>query len=158
MVYDLSHSSDHHFPLILPDLIQAIRHLNSGFTISSGKNIWGHIHVKDLAQLYLLLLSHALNLTSSETNGVTNGHAQNGSISNGSSPEAWGPKAYYFASSHEVSFLDLQISMAQALRKFGVLENENITQINIAKAEKATGATEKDDSEATWARHVCIVF
>lgn len=130
-----------------------MRHLNSGFTISSGKNIWGHVHVKDLAQIYILLLSQALKPLASERNGVTNGQAQKGSSSDGSTPKIWGPEAYYFASSQELSFLDLQTSMVHALKKFSVLENENITQINVTKAEKATGAAENDDPQS-WGRHI----
>lgn len=153
MVYGLSPSTDHHFPLILPDLIHAMRHLNSGFTISSGKNIWGHIHVKDLAEIYHLLLSQALKPLANETNGVTNGHIQNGPSTNCSTPKFWGPEAYYFASSQEVSFFDLQTSMIHALNEFGVLETDQITQIDITKAEKATGASENDDPQS-WAGHI----
>ncbi|CAG8957874.1 hypothetical protein HYFRA_00000214 [Hymenoscyphus fraxineus] len=145
MVYGLSPSADHHLPLIYPHLLRAFRSLNSGFTISSGSNIWGHIHVNDLAEIYLILLSRAL-----ESLGMETGRA---APSESSKTEVWGPEAYYFASSNEVSFLGFQRSMVRALKKLGVLGNDVIAQIDIETAAKATDVT-KGESPQAWARHL----
>ncbi|QSZ33407.1 hypothetical protein DSL72_004975 [Monilinia vaccinii-corymbosi] len=85
IIYGLSPSPLHPTPLTLPIALRSITKTNSGFTISSGTNIQGHIHVLDVARIYLLLIDDALQNPAS------------------SDPSKWGPVAYYFATSEDLS-------------------------------------------------------
>jgi nucleoside-diphosphate-sugar epimerase len=136
MVYGLSPSVEHPFPLTFPEYLKAIRSLGSGFTISNGANIMGYVHVRDLASLYVKLLSYALD-----------------SIFEVEGNQMWGPKAYYFASSQEISFHTLMSKMVKALKGLGVLESEAITIIDVPGAAKASGAVDNDDPQS-WAKHI----
>ncbi|ESZ91498.1 hypothetical protein SBOR_8127 [Sclerotinia borealis F-4128] len=86
VVYGLSPSSIHPTPITLPPLIDVLTKLNSGFTLNTGVNVQGYIHVLDLAQIYLLLIDDALKNPSS------------------ADPKKWGPESYYFGASEDLSF------------------------------------------------------
>jgi nucleoside-diphosphate-sugar epimerase len=92
-------------------IINTIKSLNSGFTISSGLNLQPYIHVLDIARLYVLLVTDALN--------------------GGSPPEVWGEKAYYFAEGEEVSFKDFVEANVKVLKKKGILESEEIKKLEV---------------------------
>ncbi|EPE35559.1 NAD(P)-binding Rossmann-fold containing protein [Glarea lozoyensis ATCC 20868] len=108
MVYGLSPSVEHPFPLTFPEYLKGIRSLGNGFTISNGANVMGYVH---------------------------------------------GPKAYYFASSQEMSFRTLTSQMVNVLKGLGVLESDTVTIIDVSGAAKASGAIDNDDPQS-WAKHI----
>ena len=143
LVYGLSPSIEHPFPLVTGEVFKAISALGTGFTVSAGKNILSHVHVLDLARLYLLLLSSALNAQLSNSQPEEN---------------IWGPKAYYFASSGEISFAEFMEEMVRVLKEYGIVENEGIRQIDVHQGAKASGATGEEQAADSWAMHIAIGF
>jgi nucleoside-diphosphate-sugar epimerase len=140
-VYGRSPSIEHPLPLTLPEIITAIKSINSGFTISKGSNMSSYIHVVDLARIYLHLLSSALDNTTSDTSDI------------------WGPQAYYFGSGdEELSFRDYMSLIVDKLHDLGVLGEKTIQQVNTNDAAKASGASTGIPAPDSWAMHIAIMF
>ncbi|TVY89249.1 hypothetical protein LAWI1_G006045 [Lachnellula willkommii] len=144
-VYGLSPSRVHPLPLSLPLIMKPIRALSSGFSISSGKNIQSYIHVVDVARMYLLLLSHALQQSqaSAETKPETH---------------IWGPEAYYFAEQEELSFKEFMELLLLALQKHGQLAGSEIKEIDVGEVAEAMGIANGLPEPDSWAMHVAIMF
>jgi hypothetical protein len=143
LVYGLSPSIEHPFPLVTGEVFKAISALGTGFTVSAGKNVLAHVHVLDLARIYFLLLSSALKAQ------LSNSQAEE---------DLWGPEAYYFAASEEVSFAEFMTKMVGILKDHGVVENEEIRQIDVHQGAKASGATGEGQAVDSWAMHIAISF
>ncbi|TVY13526.1 hypothetical protein LARI1_G009128 [Lachnellula arida] len=145
VVYGLSPSRVHPLPLSLPLIMKPIRALSSGFSISSGKNIQSYIHVVDVARMYLLLLSHALQQSqaSAETKPETH---------------IWGPEAYYFAEQEELSFKEFMELVLLALQKHGQLAGSEIKEIDVGEVAEAMGIANGLPEPDSWAMHVAIMF
>jgi len=143
LVYGLSPSTEHPFPLVLGEVVKAVRALGTGFTVSAGKNIISHIHVLDLARLYLLLLSSALKAQHSDS------QAEDG---------VWGSEAYYFAASGEVSFAEYMAELVRLLKEHGIVESEEIRQIDVHQGARASGAEGEEHAADSWAMHIAISF
>jgi nucleoside-diphosphate-sugar epimerase len=143
LVYGLSPSIEHPFPLVTGEVFKAVSALGTGFTVSTGKNILSHVHVLDLARLYLLLLSSALKAQ------LSNSEADE---------DFWGPEAYYFAASGEISFAEFMREMVRVLKDYGIIENEEIKQIDVHQGAKASGATGEGHAADSWAMHIAIGF
>jgi len=77
-IYGLSPSTEHPAPLTLPEVLNTISKVPGGFVVSAGENLQSYVHVLDLARLYLLLVSYAIDAKESEA-GL----------------DLWGPKAYF---------------------------------------------------------------
>ncbi|KAE9365761.1 NAD(P)-binding protein [Stipitochalara longipes BDJ] len=145
-VYGRSPATEHPLPLTLPEVVTAIKSINSGFTISKGANISGYIHVVDLARIYLLLLSSALSPQSSQSSAV-------------SLHEIWGPQAYYFGTGdEELSFVDYMTLIVGHLHELGALETKTLQQIDVNDAAKASGASTGIPPPDSWAMHIAIMF
>ncbi|KAI9732522.1 MAG: hypothetical protein M1834_003857 [Cirrosporium novae-zelandiae] len=114
--YGVSPSPWHPTWLALPLLLSVARGLSSGFTVSIGANITSYVHVKDLAQLYVRLLSYAV--------GSNKDRSQVGDL------DVWGPQAYYLAFSEEVSFAESMASLVPVLKQKGVIQDESIKQLS----------------------------
>jgi len=144
-VYGRSPATEHPLPLTVPDIVTAIKSINSGFTISEGKNISSYIHVLDCARIYLLLLSSSLGPNSSQSPVPLH--------------EIWGPQAYYFAASdEELSWVDYMTMIVNNLHKMGILETRTIQQIDTNDAAKASGASTGIPPPDSWAMHIAIAF
>lgn len=138
-VHGISPATEHPLPLTTPDIVRTVQLVGSGFTISAGKNLISWVHVLDQAQIYMLLISDALE--------------------KGSGADLWGPHAYYFGASEEISFADLMSAALPALHRGGVVESEGIKQIDIAKA--ATAALDEDGKQKpldSWAAHIVLMY
>jgi hypothetical protein len=116
LLYGLSPSIEHPLPLTLPNIMNAIKSISSGFSISVGKNLSACIHVMDLARLYLLLVAHAFHPQTSD-----------------STEEIWGPKAYYFGTGEELSFLEFMTATVLILKERGILETNEIKQVGMSR-------------------------
>jgi len=141
VVYGISPSIEHPLPITLPDIMNAIKFKNSGWTIGPGNNISSYIHVMDMARVYIMLVSHALDPTLPvQTSDI------------------WGPKAYYFGSSEELSFLEYMTSIMKVLRKHNYLHTDQILQIDVKQAANATGASTTTQPADSWASHIALLF
>lgn len=120
ILYGLSPSIEHPVPLILPEALTTISKVPGGFVVSAGKNLQNYIHVLDMARLYLLLVSYAIDAKESEA-GL----------------DLWGPKAYYFGAKEELASADFMAALVSVLNKKGIVQNETLTTINVADATKS---------------------
>ena len=145
IVYGLGPSPIHPLPLSLPLILKPIRASSSGFSISSGKNIQSYIHVVDLARIYLLLLSHALN------------QRQAGADTK-SDTQIWGSEAYYFAEQEELSFREFMEALLPVLQKHGQLTGSEIKEIDVNAVAEAMGVANGVPVTDSWAMHVAIMF
>jgi nucleoside-diphosphate-sugar epimerase len=102
-----------------------------------------HVHVLDLAHLYLLLLSSALKSQNSDAQAEE---------------DLWGPEAYYFAALEEISFAEFMTEMVRILRDHGIIKNEEIREIDVHQGAKASGATGEEQAADSWAMHIAIGF
>jgi len=141
VVYGVGPSIEHPLPLTIPDLMNAVDSMKSGWTIGSGHNISGYVHVLDIARLYVLLVSNALTPSSFVQES-----------------DVWGPKAYYFASSEELSFQDYMTSIVEVLRKRNFLQTNQMQHIDVNRAANATGASTTTHPADSWAKHIAILF
>ena len=119
IVYGLSPSIEHPVPLTVPVVLNTISKVPGGFVVSAGENLQNYIHVLDLARLYLLLVSYAIDTKESEA-GL----------------DLWGPKAYYFGAKEELASADFMAALVSVLNKKGIVQNETLTTINVADATK----------------------
>jgi len=123
-------------------LLDSVRKVSSGFTISSGDNFQPFIHVVDLARLYLDLLSDALKPKDeiAETQG------------------AWGPEAYYFAEQDELPFKEYMEHIVSVLHRNGQLKSTFIKEIGFDTFLEALGAANGPPEAEAWARLTGIML
>ncbi|EMR82906.1 putative nucleoside-diphosphate-sugar epimerase protein [Botrytis cinerea BcDW1] len=121
-VHGLSPSPLHPTPLSLPPLLSAISTTQSGFTITPTTNLQSHIHVLDLAQIYLSLLSSALHSRSPD-------------------PQKWGPEAFYFASSEDLSFSEYMTALISKLSNspYHLVHDTQIKELPFSEAVTVAG-------------------
>lgn len=98
-------------PLVFPAWLHVIKNLGTGVTVNGGQNKTNFVDVNKLAELYVLLTGDALEQIASSSatpKGPT------------TKLDTWGPKAYYFGASLEVTFHKLMADIfLPALKKSG---------------------------------------
>jgi nucleoside-diphosphate-sugar epimerase len=130
VVYGISRGVEHQAPITIRDIVKTITELGAGFTMSSGANVVGYIHVDDLADIYVGLLADALR--------------------GGQDSDLWGPHAYYFAVGEEMSFAAYMKALVEVLRQKGTLSTDAIREIR-----DGTDATDQRIVAKTAAVHGC---
>ncbi|RPA95566.1 NAD(P)-binding protein [Choiromyces venosus 120613-1] len=98
----------------VPALVSETLKRKEAFKVSDGANIWGCVHVQDLARFYMVLVEEALK--------------------SGGGRAVWGPEGYYFVESGEIIWGELSKSLAAKLKAQGLLETENVASISTADA------------------------
>jgi len=110
-------SRAHRVPIILPYLLRAVRDIDGGFVSGEGKNVTAFVDNAVLAGIYVALVADALR-------AIRGGEVND---------EVWGPRAYYFASSLEVSFREFMESYLLASLKRsgeeGLLKSDGIKEM-----------------------------
>ncbi|KAI9807800.1 MAG: hypothetical protein M1825_005105 [Sarcosagium campestre] len=101
----------------LPDLAKGALQRKKGFFVGRGKSLWNHVHVADLAVVYLRLVEEA---------------AREG----GGDKASWGPEGYYFVENGEYAAVDLAKAVARAAHKQGLLESDEVESISADEAGK----------------------
>lgn len=134
-VHGTSPSSFHPLPMNTPAVVTAFRNHGSVFTINEGTNELTFVHILDLAQLYVLLVSNAISLLSSPS--VT------------PDPDIWGPKAYFFAGTEIIPFAAWAKAMVPALYP-EVISDKEVRPVSFEVAFKASSG-EEEPKENTWA-------
>ncbi|OCL12012.1 NAD(P)-binding protein [Glonium stellatum] len=143
ILYGLGPSIEHPVPLTIPEILNTVGRISGGFMVSAGKNLQSYVHVVDLARLYLLLVSYAIDGKESVA-GM----------------DLWGPKAYYFGADEEVGFADFMAALVSVLRKKGMVSNEEITPINVADAAKAHAGANAEHAPSldSWSMHIAMMY
>jgi hypothetical protein len=140
-----SPSRTHVAPIVLPYLLRAVSDIGGGFVSGEGKNVTAFVENQVLADIYVALVSDALRV-------IDGGEAND---------EVWGPRAYYFASSLELSFREfVEDHLLPSLRRCGgdkVLRNEGIKEV---AQEDLTALVMGNlgGVEALWSRHIAEGF
>ncbi|KAK6063656.1 nucleoside-diphosphate-sugar epimerase [Seiridium cupressi] len=147
----LSPSIEHPCPITTPALFLTSRAFKSGFQIAQGENTHAWIHVHDLARMFLILVDNAIAGLSGKESG--------------SPPfELWGPEAYYFGTSEDVSFGKFIKSLIPVLKQHGVIESTDISSVSVTEAARASigGPDYNPDAPPpaldSWAMHIAIMY
>ncbi|EXF79448.1 hypothetical protein CFIO01_06038 [Colletotrichum fioriniae PJ7] len=143
----MSPSLEHPTPITTPALLLTARAFKSGWQIAEGENTHAWIHVSDLANMFLILIGKA--------------------IEGGSESEPfaiWGPEAYYFGTSEDISFGEFMKHLAPVLKDQKIIESTEIKSVSVAEAARASIAGSDYDPDApppppdTWAMHIAIMY
>ncbi|KAL0631636.1 hypothetical protein Q9L58_009492 [Maublancomyces gigas] len=100
----------------MPIMTSAIVHHGSGFTIGTGVSTMSHVHVLDVARLFVLLIGEALK--------------PNGGVAD------WGEQGYYYAVSNDAMVKDQVRTMADELAKLGHIKSNEVEVLSIEEAQK----------------------
>jgi nucleoside-diphosphate-sugar epimerase len=103
-------STENQTPITIRDIVNTVRELSAGFTITKGENFLHYVHVDDLAAIYVSLFADAAKETASDV-------------------RLWGPDAYYFATSEELSFVEYMREIVKILREKGVISTDVIMKV-----------------------------
>ncbi|KAH6866268.1 hypothetical protein B0T10DRAFT_524624 [Thelonectria olida] len=110
VVYGRSVSTENQVPITIRDIVATARELSAGFTINRGANFLPYVHVDDLADIYARLFAHATKEAASDA-------------------RIWGPHAYYFATSEELSFAKYMEAIVKVLKEKEVIPTDTIKRI-----------------------------
>lgn len=110
VVYGCSVSTENQIPITIRDIVATARELSAGFTITQGKNFLPFVHVDDLADIYVRLFADAAKEAAFDA-------------------RLWGPHAYYFATSEELSFAEYMEAIVKVLRGKNVISVDVIKRI-----------------------------
>lgn len=104
-------------PLIISYVVDVARRVGGAFRVGAGENILAFVDVRHLARLYVGLARDALRRLEQTTSSSSGSDAESGS---GGEPEMWGPKAYYFIETQELTWREFLDDMVlPALKKHG---------------------------------------
>lgn len=147
----LSPSIEHPTPITTPALFLTARAFKSGFQIAQGENKHAWIHVYDLAKMFIVLVDNAImNLLGNTPATVPF--------------EVWGPEAYYFGTSEDVSFGKFITDLAPVLKENGVITSTDIKSVSVTEAARASVAGSDYDPDVpppapdSWAIHIAIMY
>ncbi len=122
IISGVSPSISHPCPLTRENVLKAALALKRGFQIESGEDQLGFVHVLDLADMYLLLISDALaSLSGSSSSSAAT------AITTESKTSLWGPEAYYFGVAENILFREFMgQGLAPLMPANGIIESVNI--------------------------------
>ncbi|KAL0943387.1 nucleoside-diphosphate-sugar epimerase [Colletotrichum truncatum] len=143
----MSPSIEHSTPITMPAIFLTARAFKSGWHIAEGENTHAWIDVSDLARMYLVLVGKAIDGASE------------------SEPfDIWGPDAYYFGTSEDISFGKFMKHLVPVLKENNVIETTDIKSVSVIEAARASIAGSDYDPDApppppdTWAMHIAIMY
>ena len=151
----ISPSAEHPVPLVTGTLLATVKAFGSGFQIGRGENESGWVHVLDLARACMILVDDALRTRAAKPSGEDADAA----------PALWGPRAYYFVASEDVSFHNLQAAIVPVLHKHKIIQTEEIRSVSHAEAARTclAGGTDYDPDAPpppadSWVTHLATWF
>ncbi|KAK0652627.1 hypothetical protein B0T16DRAFT_387858 [Cercophora newfieldiana] len=140
-----SPSRSHTAPIILPYLLRAVRDFGGGFVSGEGKNVTAFVDTAVLAEIYAALVTDALRII------------EGGEVNN----EVWGPRAYYFASSLELSFRGfMEKHLLPSLGRCGgegLLKSDGVKEVSQDEITSLLVGS-LGGVEALWSRHIAEGF
>ncbi|GKT47667.1 uncharacterized protein ColSpa_07848 [Colletotrichum spaethianum] len=143
----MSPSIEHPTPITMPAILLTARAFKSGWQIAEGENTHAWIHVLDLARMYLILVGKAIDVASE------------------SKPfSIWGPDAYYFGTSEDISFGNFMRHLVHVIKDQEVIESTEIKSVSVAEAARASIAGSDYNPNTsppppdTWAMHIAIMY
>jgi hypothetical protein len=100
-------------------MARAVLQRGKGFQVEGGKNIWTQVHVQDLSDVYVSLVTAAL--------------------SPGGGKATWNQEGYYFAEAGGFVWGDVAKAIAKAAKDKGLISTADIDSISIEEADTLTG-------------------
>ncbi|KAH8671586.1 hypothetical protein BX600DRAFT_434684 [Xylariales sp. PMI_506] len=152
----MSPSIEHPTPIVMPAVLLTARAFKSGWQIAQGENMFGIIHVEDLARMYLILVRDAITALGGSGSGEAPAAAPPFDL--------WGPEAYYFGVSENITFADYMGTLAPIMKDLGIIPSSEIKSVSVTDAARASMAGADYDPEAkpppldTWALHIAITY
>lgn len=122
-VFGVSNGYGHKHSVQLPLLVAAAIKNDQAFTVYSGDYIWSHVHIKDLGNLYAILLIKLL----ATTTGNEDIQLRTGKL------------GYYFAEVGYHNWKDVSAKLAQYLTEQRAVSKDGVAQLEPNKVDQLTG-------------------
>lgn len=105
-----------------PDMAKAVLKRGKGFQVGDGKNIWTEVHVQDLSEVYLGLVTAAIHPEGSKA--------------------TWNDEGFYFAENGEFVWGDIAQKIAKIAADKKLIESAEVDKVGEAEADelRAIGA------------------
>ncbi|KAK8100117.1 hypothetical protein PG999_010491 [Apiospora kogelbergensis] len=138
----MSPSIEHPTPITTPGIVRTARAFKTPFRIAQGENRHSWIHVEDLADMYVLLVTKAL----------------------ASDQSCWGREAYYFGAAETIDFNGMMQGLSPVLLKHDVFEGAEMRSVGMEDAAKACLYGDNYTEESvpppadSWAIEISILF
>ncbi|KAF2175102.1 NAD(P)-binding protein [Zopfia rhizophila CBS 207.26] len=100
--------------VMVPVFVNEAKNVGRVFYTGQGTNTRGWVHIDDLMRLYLKVVEAA---------------------AGGGGNADWGKEGYYFASTQEISQLDLAKATGKILKKHNIIDNEEPVQISLEQVD-----------------------
>lgn len=99
--------------------------------------------MEHLAEIYLALVDDALKGIRGEP----------------TNPDCWGPDAYFFGVSEEITFRQFVTALAPGLHSAGFVSSTDVKQVDFYTAVKASaGDMSKPVAPDSWANHITVMY
>ncbi|KAI8960071.1 NAD(P)-binding protein [Daldinia sp. FL1419] len=100
----------------VPLFVRAVLELKKGIVLGDGKGVWDHVHVEDLAELYLLVLERI--------------------VAKGGEGIPYGKKGIIFSSNGRHQWLDVAQGVADAVFAEGLIPSNKLESLTLEEAAK----------------------
>lgn len=117
-IFGVGTGSFNRFTFPVNMIVKGAQALGKGFVIGDGTAAWSHVHVQDLADLYLVLLRRVV-----EGESIPSGK-----------------KGIYFAESGLNSQLEMAEKVARAAKELGLLPSDEVAHIDLGKGTQLFGS------------------
>lgn len=119
-IYGTGTGPDNKRSVQIPALAAAFLARGKGFYIGDGVNTWTHVHISDLARLYLMLTEAAAGTV------VSGGSASAPNIGKAT----WGLEGYYFCEAGEHAWGDVSRQLARKAKAMGLLDSDDVDSVS----------------------------
>jgi nucleoside-diphosphate-sugar epimerase len=105
-----------------PDMTKAVLQRGKGFQVGEGKNIWGEVHVQDLSEVFLTLVTAAMQPEGGKA--------------------TWNEKGLYYAENGEFVWGDIAKKIAEVAQKKELIKTAELDNVDEKEADqlRAVGA------------------
>lgn len=118
MIYGPGRGPDNQRSVQAYEMAKATLKRGKAFQVGEGKNIWTQVHVQDLSEVFLSLVTSALQP--------------------GGGKATWNSKGYYFAENGEFVWGDISRTIAKAAVNKKLIDNAEIDNVSGEEADKLT--------------------
>ncbi|CAO2649260.1 Nn.00g066450.m01.CDS01 [Neocucurbitaria sp. VM-36] len=119
-IYGPGRGPDNKRSIQVYDMIKAALERHKGFVIQEGANIWNQVHVHDLSEVFLALVTAALSPDGGKA--------------------TWGSQGYYFAESGDFVWGDIGRKIAQIAREKKLINTADVDIVTKDEADKLRAA------------------
>jgi nucleoside-diphosphate-sugar epimerase len=99
-----------------PDMAKAVLQRGKGFQVGEGKNIWAEVHVQDLSEAFLALVTAAMQP--------------------GGGKATWNDKGLYYVENGEFVWGDISKRIAEAAEKKGLIKTAELDNVDQKEADE----------------------